>query len=183
MLDRRSFLASSAATALCRLGATAPLGILFRPSAARAEPILIAIAIGAAVAGMIAANNRGSALADYLNALNQKLEVAIDQIASLQEAVSIVLVKLAGLTSQIDALLGEKEIQDLHDVTYSAVVSYTKLIRVRDNYRTDKEFMDAPGVASDVHSTLERLEGATALLKQKQAFGPTTAMVIPSAFF
>ena len=180
MLTRRAFLATTAGSAFCR---TAPLALAFAPTAARAEVVTIVIAIAAAVAGMIAAHNRGgSPIGDYLNALNAKLNVTIEQLVSLQDAVSSVLVKLAKLTSEIDALLRENEVKNLHDVTYAAVISYTKLFRVRENYKTDQEFVNAPGVALDVRSALDSLERATALLKQKKAFGPTTAMIIPSAF-
>lgn len=184
MLNRRVFLGTIAGTALHRLAPVIALAPIFLPTTARAiEPITVVIAVAAAVAGMIAAHNRGGgALGDYLSALMGKVDVTIEQLASLQDAVSKVLVKLSTLTSEFDVLLREDEVRNLHDVTYSAVISYTKLVRVRENYKTDKEFMEAPGVALDVRSTLDRLEAATALLRQKKSFGPTSAMIIPSAF-
>lgn len=99
MLNRRTLLTTSAGAALHRLRHAVPLGLAFTPTAARAEVGTVVIATAAAVAGMIAANNRGSALGAYLNALHAKLDVTIEQLASLQDAMSKVLVKLSELTN------------------------------------------------------------------------------------
>lgn len=184
MLTRRGFLVASFAASAGRALPFAPLGLTLAPAQAKAEPITIGISAAAAVVGMVAAHNRGDGgLSAYLNALNQKLDVAINQLASLQAAVADILVKLAALPSEIDALLREDAIRNLHDLTLSSIRSYEKLIAVRNaNYRTDDDFRRAPGVLDDVNAILSRLELGTAQLKQKRALGPTTVLVIPAAF-
>src|SRR5262249_47188455 len=118
-----------------------------------------------------------------LQALNKKADIAIGQLATLQSATASVLNALVELKTEIDLLLREQEIRNLHDLVWSAVESYTKISAVRGNYASDDDFRKAPGVLEDVRSYLERLESSTAQLKAKKAFGPTTGMVIPGAFF
>lgn len=184
MLTRRGFLATSFAASAGRALPFAPLGLTLTPTQAKAEPLMAGLSAAATVVGMIAAHNRGDGgVGAYLNALNRKLDVAIDQLASLQSAVADVLVKLAALPGEIDALLREDAIRNLHDLALSSISSYEKLIAVRDaNYRNDDEFRKATGVLDDVNSILSRLELGTAQLKQKRALGPTTVLVIPAAF-
>lgn len=132
MLNRRAFLSTlTLGSLLQRLSYMAPLGGLLAPSPVRGEPITVALALGAAVAGMIAANNRGSILADYLTAISKKLDVAIEQLSSLQAAVSAVLDKLAGLNTEIDNLFKQDNLRNLRDTVYATAIRYSKLIRIR----------------------------------------------------
>jgi hypothetical protein len=184
MLDRRAFLKSSLTFSAVRLGGLSLLGTTATTQISRAEPVTIAIAAAAAVAGMIAAHNRGDGgLSAYLAALNGKMDVAIGQLGTLQASVATILTTLAGLPGQIDASLKDNDIRNLHDLTFSVVKSYTDLIRVRNaNYATDQEFLASTGVREDIQGYLQRLDQATSLLETKRAFGPATAIVIPSAF-
>lgn len=183
-INRRAFLGTilwPPSQRVLRVGI--PLIGIGYPLRARAEPITIAIAVAAAVAGMIAAHNRGDGgLGAYLSALNRKLDIAIDQIASLQSSLAMVLTKLAALDDEIDEILTHHEIKNLHDAVFAAVQSYTKLEAARRRYETDDEFRNARGVLADINSQLERLEIATSTLIVKRAFGPASAAVIPSAF-
>lgn len=184
MLYRRAFLKTTLAVPAARLTGVTFLGTTMATKPARAEPVTIALAAAAAVAGMIASHNRGDGgLSAYLAALNAKMDVAIGQLATLQASVATILTTLAGLPDQIDASLKDNDIRNLHDLTFSVVKSYSDLIRVRNtNYQTDEEFLNSTGVRDDIQGYLQRLDEATSLLETKRAFGPNTAIVIPSAF-
>jgi hypothetical protein len=184
MLDRRKILKGLLVSTSWRGLVSAPFAIALLRSA-RAEPFTIAIAIVAAVAGMIASNNAGGGgLGDFLNAINKKLDIAIDQLASLQEAVSAVLQKLANLDTEIESALHNDDLRRLHDLTYSAVLRYaSQILPVRKQYNSDVDYRKSPGALADIQSILNDLSSATAQLQAKQAYGPTTGMVIPAAFF
>ena len=91
MLSRRDLLSGSLSVCVSRSAVAIPVAAELWCTSAKSEPITIAIAIASAVAGMIASHGGGSGIGDFLQAIDKKLDVAIDQLASLQSAISVCL--------------------------------------------------------------------------------------------
>lgn len=184
MISRRTFLGSLLSVPQAK---SIPLGVLaavLSPTRSRAEPVTVAIGVASAVAGLIASANRGDGgLSAYLSALSEKMDVAIGQLASLQSAVSTVLLSLSSLPGEIDAMLRDRDISNLHDETFAVVKSYTNLIRVREqNYASDNDFLAVRAYREELQGLIQRLDTATSLLEAKKSYGPTTALIAPSVF-
>lgn len=184
MLNRRELLKGSLVTSVSRIAfPTATLSFALVPKKARAEVVTIVIAAAAAIAGLIASHNRGDGgLSAFLNAINRKLDIAINQLASLQTGLASVMDALADLPTQVEEIFDRKEVQTLNDTILATAISYGKLLNQRANYTSDPQFRLAPNVMDDINAGLARLEAATSLLIAKNSFGPSTALSIPMAF-
>ncbi|MGB3337692.1 MAG: hypothetical protein WBA73_10980 [Devosia sp.] len=182
-VSRRAFLkGASAMTGSRAIVALVPPASLFFAQPAKAEAVTIVIAIAAAVAGMIASHNRSDGgLGAYLNAINQKLDVAIGQLSDIEAAVGDVLVKLANFKEDITEVIGLHDVQQMHDAVVAATTTYTRLGAVRKRYASDHEFIVAGNNLSDLNSLMERLEQTTSTQVALRVFGPAIAMTLPSA--
>lgn len=180
-LTRRGLLSRSAALAGTRLLPASALATLAAPTPARAEVVTAALAAASVVAGMIAAHNRRGEGA-MLTAMNQKLDVMIGQVASLQQSVGMVLERLAELPSRIDELLKAEHTRRTHLAIQAAILTYQNKIQpVRKNYRTFGGLLRNEGGKEDVQAVLNNLYHEMSLLDVSKAYGPNTALLIPSA--
>lgn len=180
-LTRRGLLSRSAALAGSRLLPASALATLAAPTPARAEAVTAALAAASVVAGMIAAHNRRGEGA-MLTAMDQKLDVMIGQVASLQQSVGMVLERLAELPGRIDELLKAEHTRRTHLAIQAAILTYQNKIQpVRKNYRTLGGLLRNEGGKEDVQAVLNKLYDEMSLLDVSKAYGPNTALLIPSA--
>ncbi|MGU3559796.1 hypothetical protein [Methylobacterium radiotolerans] len=181
-ITRRNFLSTTAAAFGGRALSSAAFATILLPGPARANPaVLAAISAASAVAGMIAANNRrdGSAM---IVAMNEKLDVIIGQVASLQRSVAMVLDRLAALPDRIDSLLQENEARNARLAIKAALIRYVDQIQsAHRSYSTLVEFRADALAMQDLQAVLNSLYGAMGDLKARDAFDPCTALLLPSA--
>lgn len=178
---RRSLISSSAVVAGTRLIPSAYIATLLAPSSARAEVVTTTLALASIVAGLIAAHNRrGDDV--LLSALNQKLDLVIEQVASVQQSVAMVLDSLATLPNKIDKLLKEEQTRRTQLAIQGAIQRYhTKIRPVRKNYDRLADLRQNTGAMQDLQSVLNDLYREVSLLDVSKAYGPNTALLIPSA--
>lgn len=180
-LTRRGLLTSSAAVTGSRLFPTASLAALVAPTPARAEVVTVALAVASVVAGLIASHNRRGD-GPMLLALNEKVDVLIGQVASLQRSVGMVLVRLAELPNKFDGLLKEEQTRKTHIAIQAAIRTYeTKIQPIRKNYPTLSDFRRNDGAMRDLQAVLDALYREVSFLDASKAYGPNTALLIPSA--
>lgn len=180
-LTRRGLLSRSAALAGSRLLPASALATLAAPTPARAEVVTAALAAASVVAGMIAAHNRRGDGA-MLTAMNQKLDVMIGQVASLQQSVGMVLERLAELPGRIDDLLKAEHTRRTHLAIQAAILTYRNKIQpVRKNYWTFGGLRRNEGGKEDLQAVLNDLYREMSTLDASKAYGPNTALLIPSA--
>lgn len=180
-VTRRGLLTSSAAVAGSRLIPAAPLATLMVPAPARAEVVTAALAVVSVVAGLIASHNRrGGAM---LSAVNQKVDVVINQVADVQKSVALILERLSTLTSHIDELLKEQHVRETHLAIQGAVLRYRDKIQALEPASWPLSmFRRNDGLMQDVQAVVDDLYRAVFALDASKAYGPTTALLLPSAF-
>ncbi len=178
-VTRRRLLVSTTAAAGSRLLPLTALPAFLAPAPAHAQ-VAEGIAIASAIAGMIAAHNRREGA--MLPAMNEKLDLLIEQVASLQQGVSVVLDRLAALPAQFDDLLKENEARNTRLAVEAALASYGKLSRrFRRDYGSVDEFRRDAFVMAHVQDIADRLDQAMSTLQSMGEYGPTTALLVPSA--
>ena len=180
-LTRRGLLARSAAVAGSRLLPAAPFATLLAPSPAKAEVVTATLAVVSVVAGLIAGNNRrGGAM---LSAMNRKVDVVIEQVAGIQQSVGLILERLSTLTTQIDELLREQHVRETHVAIQGAVLRYRDKIQALEPATWPLSmFRRNEGLMQDVQAVVDDLYRAVFALDASKAYGPTTALLLPSAF-
>src|SRR5947209_5526351 len=95
--------------------AMAPLGTTTTASAQDPATIAAAtLAVASFVGGLIASANRRNVDSIMLQAVLQELKVIQEQLASLQNAMAIVMVKLAELPKEIAEVVAKQSVRDLH---------------------------------------------------------------------
>lgn len=143
---------------------------------------MAALAVASVVAGMIAAHNRRDSGGAVLSAMNQKLDVLINQVASVQQSVAMVLDRLAALPDRIDELLKENEARNGRIAIKAALVRYTDQIRsVRSGYPTLEAYRKDARAMADLQAVLNAFYDAWGRLKAQEAYDPYTALLVPSA--
>lgn len=181
-ITRRGFVSAAAFAAGRSAVPVLPAAGLFVPGAAQAEPVTTTLAIASTIAGMVAAHNRRGSEA-VLTALGGKIDVVVAQTASIQQAVSTVLEKLAALRGEIDGLFRQSELRTQQAAVRATAVRYVDRIQsVRQLFPTLQEFRRQDGVMRDVQDLLNDLYRAVSTLDAVRAYGPSSALVLPSAF-
>lgn len=143
---------------------------------------MAALAVASVVAGMIAAHNRRDSGGTVLSAMNQKLDVLINQVASVQQSVAVVLDQLAALPERIDELLRENETRKGRIAIKSALGRYTDQIRsIRSGYPTLEAYRQDSRAMADLQAVLNAFYDAWGTLKAQDAYDPYTALLVPSA--
>jgi hypothetical protein len=182
-LNRRQLLSGTAATVIARgscFSSVLATSIVTRP--ASAEPVTVAIAVAAAIAGMIAAHNRRSPLGSYFQYLSGKIDIVIAQLTTIQSGLALVISKLAELDEILTKGLAENAIKELHEIG-GVLVGYDKLREILANYPQDEAFRNAGRSIMAVDERIARIQHAVEMLISKGAFGPATALIMPSCFF
>jgi len=140
--------------------------------------------IAATIAGMIAAHNRKSPLGSYFQYLSGKLDIIIEQLTVIQTGLALLISKVMEIDKIFADELAKNAIQQLHDEVAGVIVGYEKLRQVRTHYGTDDEFRkDGDLNIKWIDARLVRINEAVEVLMGKGAYGPSTALIMPSAFF
>ena len=180
-LTRRGLLSSTAALAGSRLLPSVPIAAVagLAPIPAHAWA-LEALSVVSTVAGMIGAHNRrGGAM---ISAMNEKLDLVVGQVASLQHSVGVVLDRLAALPDRIDDLLKENETRTARIAIKAALGRYEDQIHsVRSNYASLEAYRQDPRAMADLQAVLNDFYNAWGTLKAQKAYDPYTALLVPSA--
>ena len=128
-LSRRRFLEAGSLiplVALRRLGLPI-LGVSAAavPSTVRAEPITICLAVGSAIAGLIAAHNRSDGgMGAVLKTTLEYQRNLTAQLASVQEGMAQVLARVDALPKEIQGLLRKERLEDLHAKFGGSIIRY-----------------------------------------------------------
>lgn len=180
-LTRRGLLSSSAALAGSRLLPSVSIAsvTILSPAPAHAW-VLEALSVVSTVAGMIGAHNRrGGAM---ISAMNEKLDVVVGQVASLQHSVGVVLDRLAALPDRIDDLLRENETRNARIAVKATLGRYADQIHsVRSNYPSLEAYRRDSRAMPDLQAVLNDFYKAWGTLKAQEAYDPYTALLVPSA--
>ncbi|MDQ0074508.1 hypothetical protein J2W34_006332 [Variovorax boronicumulans] len=149
----------------------------------RAEPITICLAIAAAVAGMVAANNRSDGgLSGVLNASLAYLRNISNQILSLQQSMELVLKELAALPNEIRVALRESRLNQLHADLGGAMIRYSREVgNIAPTFGSYEAWCTNPNTIATLRDIDADLDAALGRLQFDAFYGPLSAVYITSA--
>jgi hypothetical protein len=117
-----------------------------------------------------------------LSAVDQKVDLLIGQVASLQESVSLVLKQLAAIPERFYELLKENEAREARGAIDTARVQYVdQILPVSKNHPSIADFRATHEAKVDLQSVIQDLNRAVGKLRRMEAYGPLTALLMPSA--
>jgi hypothetical protein len=172
-VSRRKFIRMGGAA-----GLIAVTPICWVPTAS-ASALGVALAVAAVIAGMIAANNRRSTEGILLGAINEKLQVATEQLASLQTAISFLLRDFATLRNDIEEMLRQQAVIEKQNEIKTNINLYVGHLSLRGKYKSDLDWLNASRREGELNKILYDLTKArVALTTSSSAVDPSSALVL-----
>lgn len=119
------------------------LGSTTVPRSARAEPITIALAVGSAVAGLIAAHNRSDGgLSAILKSTLSYQRVIADQLQALSKGLENVLRKIDEILPGVNDLLTQHRLKALRTEIGAAALTYIKEMQRASQFASFQEWQN-----------------------------------------
>lgn len=146
--------------------------------------VAAALAAAGAVAGMIAAHNRGDGgLSAMLTANFDLLNVAISKLDDIQTRLTDIYVQLMGLTGEVDNLLTRAATRRLHVEMLGVVKGYEEKLLKRDPTMSFARWQKDPTTVADMSNLLARMHKARQELNVQDLADPATALVAATTGF
>ncbi|CAH1696798.1 conserved exported hypothetical protein [Hyphomicrobiales bacterium] len=183
-INRRNVLRGITSTAL--LTRALPLGVAGAfafPTEGKALA-MEALAVGSAVAGMIAAHNQSDGgVGAMLSANYELLKVSISKLSDIQNRLAEVYKRLDDLPTQIDALLKRETTRKLQLEMLAVVKGYHEKLLNKDPSQIFTDWQRDPLTQADLRFLLSRLQKARQEINVQDSSDPSTALVASTTAF